>query len=233
MTYHGKVTRRTPGRPRARRAHHHQDVGRRLRQQHLPPALPAHRRAAADRRRGRAPRLLQLVGDGGLARIVTTHQHGDHWGALARRGHGYGCADVAGADDADGIPVPTAVAVRDGDPSGSASAPRGHPPRRPHPGLHRAAVRRPRRHPAPVHRRLPVPRRLADNTFGDELPTRCCTTSRRSCSTGCPTRPGSTRSRRRLDARRRARLDPGVARPSVVKDPLCGLHARTRCAVYG
>ena len=55
MTYHGKVT---PGGPPDVRElaepHHHEDVGRRLRQQHLPAALPAHRRAGAHRRRGGA-----------------------------------------------------------------------------------------------------------------------------------------------------------------------------------
>ena len=29
-----------------------------------------------------APRLLELIGDGGLAAVVTTHQHMDHWVAL-------------------------------------------------------------------------------------------------------------------------------------------------------
>jgi glyoxylase-like metal-dependent hydrolase (beta-lactamase superfamily II) len=66
--------------------------------------------AAAD-----APRLLKLVGDAGLRRVVTTHQHGDHWGALAEVVEATGAETVAGADDVGGIPVPTAVAVRDGD----------------------------------------------------------------------------------------------------------------------
>src|SRR5690606_22630290 len=30
-----------------------------------------------------ADRLLELIGDAGLATVVTTHQHRDHWGALA------------------------------------------------------------------------------------------------------------------------------------------------------
>ncbi|HET7736241.1 MAG TPA: MBL fold metallo-hydrolase [Nocardioidaceae bacterium] len=66
--------------------------------------------AAAD-----APRLLQLVGDGGLATVVTTHQHQDHWGALADVVEATGARTVAGSDDAEGIPVPTDVAVSDGD----------------------------------------------------------------------------------------------------------------------
>jgi glyoxylase-like metal-dependent hydrolase (beta-lactamase superfamily II) len=60
-------------------------------------------------------RLLQLVGEGGLARVVTTHRHGDHWGALAEVVSATGAETVAGVDDADGIPVATAVTVRDGD----------------------------------------------------------------------------------------------------------------------
>ena len=30
-----------------------------------------------------APRLLELIGDGGLAAVITTHRHHDHVGALA------------------------------------------------------------------------------------------------------------------------------------------------------
>ena len=30
-----------------------------------------------------ADKLLALIGDGGLATVVTTHRHGDHWQALA------------------------------------------------------------------------------------------------------------------------------------------------------
>ena len=60
-------------------------------------------------------RLLQLVGDGGLAQVVTTHRHSDHWGALDKVVSATGAETVAGVDDAEGIPVATAVAVRDGD----------------------------------------------------------------------------------------------------------------------
>ncbi|HSV39858.1 MAG TPA: MBL fold metallo-hydrolase [Nocardioidaceae bacterium] len=68
-------------------------------------------------------RLMQLVGDGGLTRVITTHQHGDHWGGLAEVVQATGAETVAGADDAEGIPVPTAVEVREGDtiPVGEAS----------------------------------------------------------------------------------------------------------------
>lgn len=60
-------------------------------------------------------RLLKLVGDGGLTKVVTTHQHGDHWQALAEVVEATGSTTYAGEHDADGIPVPTDVPVKDGD----------------------------------------------------------------------------------------------------------------------
>jgi glyoxylase-like metal-dependent hydrolase (beta-lactamase superfamily II) len=66
--------------------------------------------AAAD-----ADRILTLVGDGGLSKVVTTHQHGDHWGALADVVAATGAETYAGAEDAEGIPVDTDVEVHDGD----------------------------------------------------------------------------------------------------------------------
>ncbi|QIK66325.1 MBL fold metallo-hydrolase [Nocardioides sp. HDW12B] len=60
-------------------------------------------------------RILSLVGRGGLAKVVTTHQHGDHWGALADVVEATGATTYAGAHDAEGIPVPTDVLVEDGD----------------------------------------------------------------------------------------------------------------------
>jgi glyoxylase-like metal-dependent hydrolase (beta-lactamase superfamily II) len=60
-------------------------------------------------------RVLALVGDGGLATVVTTHRHGDHWQALAGVVRATGAATYAGADDVDGIPVPTDHPLRDGD----------------------------------------------------------------------------------------------------------------------
>ena len=60
-------------------------------------------------------RILSLVGDGGLTTVVTTHQHGDHWGALAEVVEATGATTVAGRHDAEGIPVPTDVLVEDGD----------------------------------------------------------------------------------------------------------------------
>lgn len=60
-------------------------------------------------------RILSLVGDGGLAKVVTTHRHGDHWGGLAEVVEATGATTYAGAHDAEGIPVPTDVLVEDGD----------------------------------------------------------------------------------------------------------------------
>jgi len=59
--------------------------------------------------------LLRLIGDGGLATVVTTHQHFDHWGALAEVVAATGARTVAGTDDVEGIPVETQVPVSDGD----------------------------------------------------------------------------------------------------------------------
>ncbi|WP_405921260.1 MBL fold metallo-hydrolase [Streptomyces sp. NBC_00122] len=66
--------------------------------------------AAAD-----ADTLLSLIGDDGIASVVTTHQHGDHWGALQAVVDATGAATYAGALDAEGIPVATDVLVADGD----------------------------------------------------------------------------------------------------------------------
>jgi glyoxylase-like metal-dependent hydrolase (beta-lactamase superfamily II) len=61
-----------------------------------------------------APRLLELAGDRGLATVVTTHRHGDHWQALREVVSATGAASLAGADDAAEIPVVTGE-LRDGD----------------------------------------------------------------------------------------------------------------------
>jgi glyoxylase-like metal-dependent hydrolase (beta-lactamase superfamily II) len=59
-------------------------------------------------------RVLALIGDTPLAKIVTTHQHGDHWQALAEVKAATGAATVAHPADAPGIPVPTDELVEDG-----------------------------------------------------------------------------------------------------------------------
>jgi glyoxylase-like metal-dependent hydrolase (beta-lactamase superfamily II) len=62
-----------------------------------------------------ADRILQVAGDDGLRRVVTTHQHWDHHRALPQVVEVTGAETVAGADDADGLPVTVDVRVRDGD----------------------------------------------------------------------------------------------------------------------
>lgn len=52
-----------------------------------------------------ADRLLEVVGDDGLARVVTTHRHGDHWQALEEVVAATGARTVAGELDADELPV--------------------------------------------------------------------------------------------------------------------------------
>lgn len=61
-----------------------------------------------------AERLLEAIGEGGLARIVTTHRHGDHWQALEAVVAATDAETVAGEDDADELPVPVDVRVRTG-----------------------------------------------------------------------------------------------------------------------
>ncbi|MCL2583362.1 MAG: MBL fold metallo-hydrolase [Streptosporangiales bacterium] len=59
-------------------------------------------------------RLLQMIGDTPVAKIVTTHQHGDHWQALAEVKKATGAVTVAHPKDAPGIPVATDELVEDG-----------------------------------------------------------------------------------------------------------------------
>ncbi|XVU27500.1 MBL fold metallo-hydrolase [Actinoplanes sp. CA-054009] len=52
-----------------------------------------------------APTLLSLIGDGGLATIVTTHRHGDHWQALSEVIKSTGAESLAHIEDAAEIPL--------------------------------------------------------------------------------------------------------------------------------
>jgi len=61
-----------------------------------------------------APRLLELVGDGGLSTVVTTHRHMDHWVALEEVAAQTGARSVAHAADAGELPVASDT-VADGD----------------------------------------------------------------------------------------------------------------------
>jgi glyoxylase-like metal-dependent hydrolase (beta-lactamase superfamily II) len=58
--------------------------------------------------------LIRLV-NGSLEKVVTTHQHGDHWQALAEVVEATGAETLAGRLDAEGIPVDTQRLVDDGD----------------------------------------------------------------------------------------------------------------------
>jgi glyoxylase-like metal-dependent hydrolase (beta-lactamase superfamily II) len=59
-------------------------------------------------------RLLELVGDGSLDYVLTTHRHADHWQALAEVVAATGARTVAGAVDAEQIPVPSDLQVAGG-----------------------------------------------------------------------------------------------------------------------
>ncbi|WP_129839103.1 MBL fold metallo-hydrolase [Streptomyces sp. RFCAC02] len=59
--------------------------------------------------------LIGLIGASGLAAVVTTHAHRDHWQALADVVRATGARTHAGRLDAPALPVPTDVLVDDGD----------------------------------------------------------------------------------------------------------------------
>ncbi|MEV4435383.1 MBL fold metallo-hydrolase [Streptomyces sp. NPDC049585] len=59
--------------------------------------------------------LLTLIGDSGIASVVTTHRHQDHWGALQEVVEATGARTYAGRHDAEGIPVAIDVPVEDGE----------------------------------------------------------------------------------------------------------------------
>ncbi|MEU4369659.1 MBL fold metallo-hydrolase [Micromonospora chersina] len=61
-----------------------------------------------------APRLLDLIGDGGLAAVVTTHRHMDHWVALEEVVAKTGARPLVHVDDAEGLPI-DAEPLREGD----------------------------------------------------------------------------------------------------------------------
>jgi glyoxylase-like metal-dependent hydrolase (beta-lactamase superfamily II) len=62
-----------------------------------------------------APHILGVVGADGLRRVVTTHQHWDHHRALAEVVAATAAETVAGAEDADDLPVGVDHRVSDGD----------------------------------------------------------------------------------------------------------------------
>ena len=60
-------------------------------------------------------RLLDLIGSDGLAAVITTHRHADHWQALADVVRATGARTYASREDAPEIPVETEVFLADGD----------------------------------------------------------------------------------------------------------------------
>ena len=60
-------------------------------------------------------RLLELIGNDGIAAVVTTHQHRDHWQALGEVVAATGATTMAGRLDASEIPVATDLLIDDGD----------------------------------------------------------------------------------------------------------------------
>ncbi|CAN5369076.1 MBL fold metallo-hydrolase [soil metagenome] len=61
-----------------------------------------------------AGRLLELIGDQPVRTVVTTHQHADHWQALAEVVSATGARTVAHPLDAAALPVPVDVRVEGG-----------------------------------------------------------------------------------------------------------------------
>jgi glyoxylase-like metal-dependent hydrolase (beta-lactamase superfamily II) len=61
-----------------------------------------------------ADRLIGLAGEAGLSTVVTTHQHGDHWGALAAVVKATGARSLAHEADAGALPV-VHTTLHDGD----------------------------------------------------------------------------------------------------------------------
>ncbi|GAA3231679.1 MBL fold metallo-hydrolase [Actinocorallia longicatena] len=60
-------------------------------------------------------RLLALIGDRPLSRIITTHRHQDHWQALAEVASVTSAAVIAHPHDAEPLPVPVTDPVVHGD----------------------------------------------------------------------------------------------------------------------
>jgi glyoxylase-like metal-dependent hydrolase (beta-lactamase superfamily II) len=60
-------------------------------------------------------RLLAALGDDRLSRVITTHQHFDHWQALPEMVAATGAPVFAHADDAGALPVTVAGPLNDGD----------------------------------------------------------------------------------------------------------------------
>jgi glyoxylase-like metal-dependent hydrolase (beta-lactamase superfamily II) len=62
-----------------------------------------------------ADTLLNVIGTGGISKVITTHRHGDHWQALAEVVARTSAQTIAGQYDVEGIEVPTDEPVEEGD----------------------------------------------------------------------------------------------------------------------
>lgn len=60
-------------------------------------------------------RLIELIGDTPISKIVTTHRHQDHWMALEEVAKATGAETIAHPLDAPELPVPVARTVEHGD----------------------------------------------------------------------------------------------------------------------
>ncbi len=152
-----------------------------------------------------ADTLLALIGGTPLARIVTTHQHWDHWQALQAVQQATGAKTFAHPDDAGALPITVTERVRHGDTIRVGDAElsvihlRGHTP-------------------GSIALRYDAGGRLADEPHlftGDSL-----FTSRNGCSARCRTAPGST------PATARTRRSAWSARTCPNGAPAAGDHSR-------
>ncbi len=117
MTYHGKVR---PGGPAEVRELAHLIISKLAVDEQMANNVYLLRCRATDDQllidaADDAEAILGLVGPDGLRTVVTTHRHWDHHRALAEVVEATGADTVAGAEDADEVPVKVDRAVSDGD----------------------------------------------------------------------------------------------------------------------
>ena len=142
--------------------------------------------------------LLPLIGDAGLTSVVTTHQHWDHHRALAEVVSATGAQVVAGRPRRRGHHEADRRARhphggRRRHRRGRRLCPLRHRHRRPHARLDRPGLRGPRRPPAPVHRRLALPRRRRQHREATRTTSAASSTTwRPRSSRRSPTTRGST-----------------------------------------
>ena len=140
-----------------------------------------------------APRLLELVGDAGLATVVTTHQHMDHWVALEEVVAKTGARPLVHVDDAAGLPI-EAEPLADGDTVTVGERAlevihlRGHTP-----GSIALLYRDPAGTPHLFTGDSLFPGGVGNTDRDPQRFGQLIDDVEHGCSTGCPTRRGSTR----------------------------------------